>query len=451
MTRGDPSQVASQADQWGTAFPDFLKSQTPDPVWRDFREEAFRSFQQQGLPHTRQEDWRHTPLQALRDLGPFQPISASDGSLAALENLPVAHPEWPQAVFIDGKLDRERSSLPASSVGIEIVDLEQALEDASTRETLLGRIGKLADPRTDALTALSSAFMQGGSLVRIREGCVVDQPIHLVFMWTEKGTLRCPRILVLAEPASQATALVEHISHESHASLVNSVSEIFIEDGAHLEWLPVQHLAPSALHVSNLQAQIAQSGRLGLHLLSLSGHFIRNNIGVDLIAPNAQVELNSLFLAGEGQLADHHTEIRHKAPHARSQQIHKAVLAGNARGVFRGLIHVDPDTQKTESSLSSSSLLLSKRARIDSEPQLKIFTDDVTCSHGSTVGQLDEEALFYLRTRGIGSEHARQILTRAFTEEICRRLPSDHLRNFVSSLVSTELRALNSISAEVPG
>ena len=449
MTPPETSPQMNPADQWGTAFPDFLEAQTADPVWRKFRETAFQSFQQQGLPHTRLEDWRHTPLQALREMGPFQPILTSGADAAALEAIPPAPAEWPQAVFIDGKLDAERSSLPAE--GIEVVDLERALEDQSIREMLLGRMGKLADPDQDALTALSSAFMQGGSLVRVRAGCILEQPIHLVFLWTEAGTLRCPRMLVLAESGSQASALVEHVSRENHASLINSVTEIFVEEGARLDWLPVEHLGPSALHVSNLQAQVAGRGRLGLHLLSLSGHFIRNNIGIDLIAPDAEVELNSLFLAREGQLADHHTEIKHHAPRARSQQVHKAVLAGNARGVFRGLIYVDPEAQKTESSLSSSSLLLSKKARIDSEPQLKIFTDDVTCSHGSTVGQLDEEALFYLRTRGIEAEQARQILTRAFTEEVCRRLPGEGVREFVSARVSEELDSLSRAPTEANG
>ena len=449
MTRGEQTPRSSQTEDWLVAFPEFLNARVQDPEWRNFREKALENFQQQGLPHKKQVGWRKTPLTALKKMGPFAPGAADPLSTADVGVLPKVHPEWPRAVFIDGKLDPTRSSLPVAQDGLEILDLEQVLQEESTHKSLVARMGELAANETDALTALSSAFMQGGSVVCIRKNCVVDQPIHFVFLWTERGRLRCPRVLVMAEPGSQACALVEHISQSDHAGLINGVTEIFIEKGAQLDWVTVENLSSSALHVSNLQAQVRERGRLGLYLLSLSGHFIRNNIGVDLIEPGAHVELNSLFLAGDEQLADHHTEIRHQTPHARSQQTHKAVLAGSARGVFRGLIQVGPKAKKTESSLSSSSLLLSKRAQIDAEPQLKIFTDDVTCSHGSTVGQLDEEALFYLCTRGIGPDEARQLLTRAFADDVCRKLPTHDLREFVQTLVSTRLVALDEVATKV--
>ena len=448
MTRAEQTPRSSQTEDWLAAFPEFLDARIQDPEWRHFREKALNNFQQQGLPHTKQAGWRKTPLTALDKMGPFSPVSADAHSTPEVGELPQVRPEWPRAVFIDGKLDAARSSLPLSEGGLEVHDLDQVLQEDSAHTSLVARLGELAATETDSLTALSSAFMQGGSVVRIRKNCVIDQPIHLVFLWTEHGRLRCPRVLVTAESGSQACALVEHISQSDHAGLINGVTEIFIEEGAQLDWVTVENLSSSALHVSNLQAQVKEKGRLGLYLLSLSGHFSRNNIGVDLIDPGAHVELNSLFLAGNEQLADHHTEIRHQTPHAQSQQTHKAVLAGNARGVFRGLIEVGPKATKTESSLSSSSLLLSKRAQIDAEPQLKIFTDDVTCSHGSTVGQLDEEALFYLCTRGLGAEQARQLLTRAFVDEVCRKLPTHNLREFVRSLVSARLVELDQISTK---
>ena len=448
MTRGEQTPRSSQTENWLAAFPEFLNARDQDPEWRQFREQALENFQQQGLPHKKQAGWRKTPLTALDKMGPFAPGPVDSSSISDLEGAPQVHPDWPRAVFIDGKLDGARSSLPLAADGLEILDLEQVLQEKSSHASLLARMGDLAATETDALTALSSAFMQGGSVVSIRKNCVIDQPIHFVFLWTERGTLRCPRVLVTADSGSQACALVEHVSQSGHAGLINGVTEIFVEENAQLDWVTVENLSPSALHVSNLQSQIKERGRLGLYLLSLSGHFIRNNIGVDLIDPGAHIELNSLFLAGDEQLADHHTEIRHQTPHAQSQQTHKAVLAGSARGVFRGLIEVGPEAKKTESSLSSSSLLLSKRAQIDAEPQLKIFTDDVTCSHGSTVGQLDEEAIFYLSTRGIGADEARQLLTRAFVDEVCRKLPTHDLQDYVRSLVSTRLVALDRLSTE---
>jgi Fe-S cluster assembly protein SufD len=391
------------------------------------------------------EAWRHTPLKALDELGPFEPgLALVEPDLSSeWEDRPGLELDWPQAVFVDGQLDPTRSSLPADKNGLVFCDLEEALANPTTQPILLDHLGQLADSKTDAFTALSSAYMQGGTFVRIPKNSKLDRPIRLLFMWTEQGALRCPRTVVLAEPGSHATVLVEHIASSTSNSLINGVTELFVEENAQLDWVVIEHLANRALHVSNLQAQIGRDGHLSLHLLSLCGHFIRNNVGVNLIDKGASVELGGLFLAGDEQLADHHTEIRHTMPYCESRQLHKGVLSGNARGVFCGMIHVDPHAQKTDSSLSSSSLLLSERARIESEPQLEIFTDDVKCSHGSTVGRLDAEALFYLSSRGIAPEEARLILTRAFTDAICQKLPREDLRTSVQALIATNLTALD--------
>ena len=445
MTRSHKTTRGAQAEDWLAAFPDFLAAQTPATTLRDFRESALRQFEEQGLPHRKMEAWRHTPLSALETSGPFLPTLAvlEPDRLSESNDRPGLELDWPQVVFVDGQLDQARSSLQADTMGLVFCELEDALADPATRPILLDRLGQLADSKTDAFTALSSAYMQGGTFVRIPKGSKLDCPIRFLFLWTEQGTLRCPRTFVLAEPGSHATVLVEHISNSTSSSLINGVTELFVEENAQLDWVVVERLADRALRVSNLQAQIGRDGHLSLHLLSLCGRFIRNNVGVDLIDNGASVELSGLFLAGDEQLADHHTEIRHTMPYGESRQLHKGVLSGNAQGIFRGMIHVDPHAQKTDSSLTSASLLLSERARIESEPQLEIFTDDVKCSHGSTVGRLDAEALFYLASRGIAPEQARLILTRAFTDDICQRLPREDLRDFVQELVATNLTSLD--------
>jgi len=445
MTRSQETNRTAQTDDWLTAFPDFLGAQTPSAALVAFREAALRQFEEQGLPHRKMEAWRHTPLTAIHKSGPFRPVltELKTDESPAWDEQTERELDWPRAVFVDGQFDPTRSTLQANKIGLAFYDLEEALADNATRPILLDRLGQLADSKTDAFTALSSAYMQGGTFVRIPKNSKLGHPIHLLFMWTEQGALRCPRTLVLAEPGSHATVLVEHISSSTSESLINGVTELFVEENAQLDWIVMENLAGRALHVSNLQAQIGRDAHLSLHLLSLCGHFTRNNVGVNLIDNGASVELGGLFLAGDEQLADHHTEIRHTMPYCESRQLHKGVLSGNARGVFCGMIHVDPHAQKTDSSLSSSSLLLSERARIESEPQLEIFTDDVKCSHGSTVGRLDAEALFYLASRGIAPEDARLILTRAFTDDICQRLPREDLRNSVQELIAKNLTALD--------
>lgn len=447
MSRPTQTPASQLARDWLAAFPAFLASASSHENLRGLREQAMASFQEQGLPHRKLEAWRHTPLGAIV-ASSLEPPSGDDfeagtdfgASLATLEG---PGEEFERAVFVDGQLDEGLSCLTHSDSGPSCRAFEEALADPNRGAALRARLAELADPKRDAFTALGTAYMQGGAVVEIPANCRADRPLHLLFVWTRHRSLQCPRILVVAESGSEAVVLVEHVSVGEPDSLTNGVSELFLAQGARLDWVVIERPGESALRVSNLRCEQGRDSRLGLHMLSLGGRFVRNDIGVRLADTGAEVELNGLFLATGDGLVDHHTEIDHAMPHGRSRQLSKGILAGRARGVFRGMIRVCPHAQKTDSSLSNPNLLLSESARIETQPQLEIHADDVKCSHGSTVGQLALEALFYMQTRGIGHDEARNILTRGFANEICDRLPGENLRRFARSLVSETLNAFS--------
>ncbi|MFP6641516.1 MAG: Fe-S cluster assembly protein SufD [Myxococcota bacterium] len=447
MSGPSRSRASRLAEGWVAGFPAFLASSSSDASLRGMRTEALAAFQQQGLPHRKLENWRHTPLTAIEDASPEPPTGVparTESDLrSSLASLAGPGEEFERAVFVDGQLNDGLSSLRDSDSGPSCRAFETAVADPIDGASLRALLGTLADPKRDAFTALGTAYMQGGAVVRLPTGCRADRPLHLLFVWTHRRSLQCPRILVLAESGSEAVVLAEHVSMGETDSLTNSVSELFLAPGAQLDWVVVERPGESALRVSNLHCKQEKDSRLGLHMLSLGGRFARTDIAVRLADTGAEVDLNGLFLGTSDRLVDHHTEIDHAMPHGQSRQLYKGILAGHSRGVFRGMIRVSPHAQKTDSRLSNPNLLLSDTAQIETEPQLEIHADDVKCSHGSTVGQLDLEALFYLQTRGIGFDDACNILTRGFATEICDRLPHENLRRYARSLVSETLNAFS--------
>jgi len=235
--------------------------------------------------------------------------------------------------------------------------------------------------------------------------------------------------------------MVNFVSAGHARTLTSVVSEIFVEENAQLDWVMVQNEGEGAFHFNQVCSRQQRDSQLRLHTLSLGGGLVRNEIDAQLAAPGAEVDLRGLYVGTGSQHVDNHTRVDHATPHTSSRQLYKGILAESARGVFRGLVHVRPDAQKIDSQQSNMNLLLSDQARIDTRPQLEIHADDVKCSHGSTIGKLDEEALFYLRSRGLSENNARALLTRAFAAEICDALPAKGLREDASARVTSALAA----------
>ena len=451
----------SLAEMWIHAFPAFAETVNDAPWQRALREEALACFAELGLPHTKLEAWRSTHLGVLERMMPPAPSGRAPDpesllatGRAALAQHPLPEAIGSRAVFVDGHYCPALSSFASEAPQVQFQSFSESAKSDQAISTRPPGFGELASPKQDAFTALNTAFAQGGGLLEIAPNHSEQEPIHLMFIASGSGELVCPRLLIRAGEGSRATVVMDFLSGAEGSNhgkgLVNELSEIFLEENATLECIVIEREGIEGLHIGNLQTHQKRDSRLHLHTFSLGGGLVRNELGARLADTGAEVDMRGLYLGSGNQHIDNHTLVDHAMPHTTSRQIYKGVLGENARGVFRGLVHVRPDAQKINSSQSNMNLLLSDKARIDTRPQLEIHADDVKCSHGSTIGKLDEEALFYLRSRGLSEPDARVLLTQGFVAEICDALEGDSLRPFAQALVMDALASCTGNSAGAP-
>lgn len=405
------------------------------PVWlRSLRAEAAGHFEAHGLPHARLEEWRYTSVKALaaHEFALAAPSHAVVGS-AELEALSFPVYACGLFVFVDGFFAEELSAPKALSGPTRAESLAAAPADT---------LGGLIDTKTHPFAALNTACFGDGARLQIPEGTLLEQPLHIVFLSTGSANgpvAAFPRLLIEAGAGSRAQVIVDHVSLGGGTRLTDAVAEVRVGANAHLDLALVQREQLDVLHVSLLAAQLERDAHLSLHTLSLGGAWVRNDLGVLLAGPGAECTLNGLFLGTGDQLVDNHSLVDHAVPHCTSRQLYKGILDDRARGVFRGRVIVRPDAQKTDAQQSNPNLLLGDGSEIDSKPQLEIHADDVKCSHGSAIGRLDEEALFYLRARGVGEAAARRILTRAFAAEILTGLAEPALAESLGEVLLERL------------
>jgi Fe-S cluster assembly protein SufD len=341
-------------------------------------------------------------------------------------------------VFVNGHFDPELSaSLMLSEVRVESLARLRG-EHAGILEEHLGRH---ADLKQHPFAALNSAFLDDGAVVTVPRGARLESPVHLVFISSgEAATVSQPRVLVVAEEQSRAVVIQNHVSVGEGVRWTNSVSEVVTRPGADLDLVVVQRESDSTHHVSLLASRQERDSRFRAHTLTLGGDLVRNDLGALLADEGAECTLNGVFLGRGRQLIDNHTLVDHAAPHCASRELYKGILCGRSKGVFRGRVLVRRDAQKTDADQSNPNLLVSDGAEINTKPQLEIYADDVKCSHGSAIGRLDADALFYLRSRGIDEERARLVLTRGFAVEVLERLPAPALREATLELLEEHLR-----------
>jgi len=398
----------------------------------ELRREAAARFEELGYPTTRLEDWRYTNVGALAKTDWVSGEGRHDDVTPAdLEHLTFPVFACSLFVFVNGHFAGDLSSPRALAGGVEVTTLSDALRDDP--EGLRGRLGGLADSKRRAFAAQNLACFEDGAVVRIPAGVEIEQPIHLVFLSAPGAapTASHPRVLVVAESGSRATLIEDYVTFGEGEFFTNAVTEIFLEPNADLEHVRFQRESARGYHVSSLHVRQERDSRLAAHSISLGATLARNDVEATLVGEGAHADLYGLFLGTGRRLVDNHTTLDHAVPHTTSQELYKGILGGRSRGIFHGRVIVRPDAQKTDARQSSKNLLLSSGAEIDTKPQLEIHADDVKCSHGSTIGQLDEDALFYLRSRGIDAEQARALLTRAFASEVTDAIRSDVLRQRV--------------------
>jgi Fe-S cluster assembly protein SufD len=384
----------------------------------DLRGAALERANALTLPTTRDEDWRFTDLSALYRLA-FTPAAAVAPPAAALGVF--AAPEVAaRLVFVDGRFARTLSSVPAGT-GIAVRDLGTAL--AADGDFVRARLGALAEFRDDAFAAINTACLADGAVVHAQPHAVAGGPIQLLFLSTQPDAATHPRVLVVAEEGSELTVLEEYAGLVEGAYVVNSVSEIAVGPAARVRHVRVQREAAGAFHIATGAVRLERDAHYASVSVALGARISRHNLNVVQAGEGVTVALDGLALIHERQLADTHSFVDHAQPHGTSRQLHKCVVGGQAHAVFNGRILVRPGAQLTNSAQQSRNLLLSRRAHVDTKPQLEIFADDVKCAHGAAIGQLEADEMFYLRSRGLSETAARNLLTYGFAAEIVDRIP----------------------------
>ena len=415
------------------------------PSWAArLSEDAFETFEREGFPTTDHEDWKYTNVSALAR-ATFVPAQA-DGEFVDAEALGERlFPESAQttAVFVNGHFRPELSSLAGLPEGVVVADISNALVD---HESLLREhLARAADSSLNSFTALNTAFLGAGVLIHLPAGAEVPAPLHLLFAASQPAAgaqlLVSPRVLVVAEAGSSATIVEDYESADGSAHLTNAVVEVFVKERARVAHYKRQAEGPQAFHVAATHAELGAGGAYDLTTITQGARLSRHNIEVSLDNEGAECRVDGLYIVGDAQHADTHSTIDHVAPRCASHQLYKGILDGDGRAVFNGRVFVRRDAQQTDARQTNRNLLLSGDARVDTKPQLEIFADDVKCSHGATVGQLEEEELFYLLSRGLHPELARNLLTYGFAEELVNKIKIDSIKHRLDEAILNRLHA----------
>ena len=429
-----------ERDLYLTDFVDLQKErETLDPSWlKELREDAMRIFTQKGFPTLKDEPWRFTNL---------TPIARTDFTLAPLGRIDearLARIEFsdfgiPRLVFVNGRVAPELSTGLDRLQGVRVLPLSKAIQ---SREPALERYyGRCGDYEEHAFSALNLAFSSEGAFIHVSKGAVVETPLHLLHIHTDAvDPYRVhPRTLLLAEESSEFTFLESFLGIGDNAYLCSPVTETVVGDNAKIDHYRLQKESRRAYHIGVNQVQQGRDSSYVSCGIDLGATLTRNDLSCVLNGTGGWSGLNGLYLLNQKQHVDNFTTLRHSAAHCNSREMFKGILDDSARGIFRGRIIVDKGAQKTDSKQTNQNLLLSDKAFVNTKPQLEIYADDVKCTHGATIGQLDETALFYFRSRGIHQTAARSLLVYAFASEVLETLKVTPLKEALVSYLTAWL------------
>ncbi len=419
------------------------------------RREGYDQFAEAGFPTTHDEDWRFTNVSAIAqtrfELARQQaPITTKDLDRFGVSGFACC------LIFINGKYSPELSRVPTMPKGVEIGNLaaQMAAGNAGVQEQL----GKYLNFRRDAFAALNTAFIEDGAFVRIPRNTVIEEPIYLLYVSAPAAApvMDHPRNLIVVEENSQATIVEDYVSldegqAEGSPAFSNAVTELVAGESAVVSHTMIVRESEQTFNVSTLRIQQGRSSNVATHSLLLGGALVRNNVHPVLAGEGAECLISGLFMANGRQHMDNYMLVEHASPHCNSRQFYNGIMNGHGHGVFHGRIIVHKDAQKTDAKQTNRNLLLSDEAQIDTKPQLEIYADDVKCTHGATIGQVEENALFYLRSRGLDENAARHLLLLAFANECLERMNSGQVREHMERLVMEWLPEAARNAGEKPG
>ncbi|HEX8463393.1 MAG TPA: Fe-S cluster assembly protein SufD [Abditibacterium sp.] len=440
MVIATKSATQGAVESYTALFSQFEQQHPASPWLSGVRRHAFERFAALGFPTTRDEEWKYTDITPAANLAATPIFRAElNGAAAHISaNLPFGDIAGHRLTFVNGHYDAQLSRLTTLPEGVIVQNLAAALN--SQNEVLQEHFGQSLDAENETFTALNTAFAQDGAFIHIPANVSLETPIHLLFLTHgDAATVTHPRNLILIGDGASATVLETFASTGEGVYFTNAVSEVVAGSNSRLEHVKTQMESPKAFHVSTLQIGTARDTTLRSHNINFGGRLVRNNAVAVMGNEGCEVTLNGLVIGKDSQHIDNHTTMDHAMPHCLSHENYAHVLDDSSNGVFNGKIFVRLDAQKTDAKQSNRSLLLSGDAQINAKPQLEIFADDVKCTHGATIGQLDEDAMFYLRARGIPELQARNILIRAFANEVLDNIPVEDLREKLESIMLSRL------------
>ena len=416
------TQVIEKLQPWRAAL-----EQRPQggPRWlQDLRERGAARFSALGFPTVRDEEWRFTSVAPIASTE-FVAAPAATVDPADFETYLYAD-ATNRIVVANGRFSAELSRTSGLPSGVKFGSLATAISEQA--DTVARYFGQLADFSSRAFAALNTAFAQDGAFVFVPDGLILETPLHLIFVTTGDGAMAHPRTLIVLGDRSQSHIVETFVGPSGGRYFTNAVTEVFAGENAVLDHYKVQEESIAAYHIASMHVHTTRSSTFSSHSFTLGGKLVRNDVIAIMDGEGAECTLNGLYIADGDRLVDNHTTIDHARAHCPSHEIYKGILGGKARAVFNGKIIVRPDAQKTDAKQTNRALLLSDSATINTKPQLEIFADDVKCTHGAAIGQIDEDALFYLRARGLTFFEARDMLIHAFAGEILERVRIEPLK-----------------------
>jgi Fe-S cluster assembly protein SufD len=441
------TEITTRGNSYQEAFRVLQESRKESRVsWLErLRENAMNSFQELGFPSVKDEEWKYTNVAPIARVD-FEPLISADAAgheadAMQLASFGVVEAAESQLVFVNGELRNDLSSLTGLPEEVVAIDISKAIADERYSEIVRKHLARSADYVNNGFTALNTAFVSHGAFVYLPKNVIVKAPLHLLFISDGAQTASFPRVLVVAAENSSATLIESYVSTHDAQYFTNAVVEVVLKEGARLEHNKVQRESIEAFHVATTVADLGPNSSYDTTTITFGAQLSRHDIGVVMDHEGAECWIDGLYLVTTGQHADTHSVIDHKKPHCTSHQLYKGILDGKSRAVFNGKIFVRHDAQKTDAMQTNKNLLLSNEARVDTKPQLEILADDVKCAHGAAVGQIDEDELFYLETRGIHHDLARNLLTYGFAEEVIGKIKVDSIRAQLDEAVLNRLNA----------
>jgi Fe-S cluster assembly protein SufD len=400
------------------------------------RKSALSNFSKLKFPTQKDEEWKYTNIAPLLKHSFVPSVVETSVSKQLIKSILFDEMEHSVIVFVNGRFSPENSVLLNLPKGVVVGSI--ANEIKNNNEVLQKHFGKYANHQNHIFTALSTAYTEDGAFVYVPEGKIVEESIHIIFITSvgDKKILTQPRNLFVAEKNSQATIIEHYVSAEESIYFTNAVTEIVAEENAVVDHIKLQEESKKSFHIARMEVDQERNSNFSSHSISTGGDLTRNEFNARFNDEGGECTLNGLFMIDGTQLFDAHTLMDHAKPHCNSHEHYKGILDDKSRGVFNGKVIVRLDAQKTNAFQENNNILLSNEALVNTKPQLEIFADDVKCSHGATIGQMDDDAKFYLKSRGIGDEASKGILLHAFASDVVTSIKIESVRNYIEKIIT---------------